>query len=532
MLILWAFRMRKAGSLALSGLPTRNDGATLDGGGRLLTVAAMAAVDAAAIAGGIEGIALMRAAGAAVARAAAAMAPEGARVVVLCGPGNNGGDGFVAARLLAEAGRRVELRLLGRREALAGDAALAAAEWNGAVSEGIGADDLSDADLIVDALFGAGLSRALEGDARRLVERVAGSGRPVLAADVPSGVDGDTGAVRGIAARADVTVTFVAPKPGHLLEPGRSLCGRLLVAEIGTGEQALAAGLETAPPSFRNGPRLWGGDFPRLLAGAHKYTRGHALVLSGPPFRTGAARLAARGALRAGAGLVTLASPNAALAENAAHLTAIMLRPCENPDDLDDILTDERLNVVLAGPGLGTGAATRDLVAVAASAGRALVLDADALTSFKADAAALAGHLAEGDAQAVLTPHAGEFARLFAGTPAAEEGIGKLEGTRRAAALVGAVVVLKGPDTVIAAPDGRAAINDHASPVLATAGSGDVLAGIVAGLLAQGMAPFEAACAAVWLHGDAGLRHGPGLIAEDISELLPAVLAGVSESLA
>lgn len=497
------------------------------GASRLLTTQAMAAVDAAAIRGGTPGIDLMRAAGDAVAQAAQRLCAEGACVLVLCGPGNNGGDGFVAARLLSKAGRRVEVRLLGRREALSGDAALAADGWTGPLGEAPGDDDLAGYDLVIDALFGAGLSRDLDGDARALVERINAAGRPVLSVDVPSGIDGNTGAVRGVAVRADETVTFVAFKPGHVLEPGRSLCGRLRLAEIGAGEAALAAGLAIGPRTDRNGPELWQARFPVLGAGSHKYTRGHALVLSGPAFRTGAARLAARAALRIGAGLVTLASPASALPENAAHLTAIMLRACENADDLDDMLTDERLNVVLAGPGLGTGAATREFVAVAASAGRALVLDADALTSFKGEAEALAGHIAEGEAQAVLTPHAGEFARLFSDTDAVEEGIGKLEAARRAAALVGAVVVLKGADTVVAAPDGRAAINDHASPNLGTAGSGDVLAGLVAGLLAQGMEPFEAACAAVWLHGDAGLRHGPGLIAEDIPELMPMVLAGL-----
>ncbi|GBU17940.1 MULTISPECIES: NAD(P)H-hydrate dehydratase [Methylobacterium] len=501
------------------------------GSARLLTVGAMAAVDEAAIAGGTPGIALMHRAGAAVAEAARALLPEAGRVAVLCGPGNNGGDGFVAARILVEAGFAVELRCLGRREGLSGDAALAAADWTGPITEGEGADDLAGFDLIVDALFGAGLSRDLDGPARRLVERINGAGRPVLAVDVPSGVDGDTGQVRGAAIRASATVTFVARKPGHLLEPGRSLCGRITVADVGTGAAAFEVGLGVGPATFRNGPDLWGGEFPRLAAESHKYTRGHALVLSGPAYRTGAARLAARGALRVGAGLVTLASPADALAENAAHLTAIMLRPCAGADDLDDLLTDERLNVVLAGPGLGTGPQTRDLVAVAASAGRGLVLDADALTSFKGEAETLAGHIGEGDAQAVLTPHAGEFARLFAGTRAVAEGIGRLEAARRAAALVGAVVVLKGPDTVIAAPDGRAAINDHASPWLGTAGSGDVLAGLIAGLLAQGMAPLEAACAAVWLHGDAGLRHGPGLIAEDIPELMPQALSGLAAGL-
>ena len=494
-------------------------------GTRLMTIAAMAAVDATAIAGGTPGIALMRAAGAAVAERARTRLPAGGRVLVLCGPGNNGGDGFVSARLLVEAGCGVDLALLGPRGALSGDAALAAAEWTGVVLALAEADPVQ-ADLVIDALFGAGLSRDLDGPARLALERVKDCGRPVLAVDMPSGVDGDTGAVRGFALPAVETVTFVTEKPGHLLQPGRGLCGCVHVADIGTGAAAFSAGLALGSPAFRNDPALWNACLPRLTEASHKYTRGHALVLSGPATRTGAARLAARGALRVGAGLVTVASPERALAENAAHLSAIMLRSCDSADDLDDLLTDERINAILAGPGLGVGEATRDLVAVAAAAGRGLVLDADALTSFSKQAALLAAHIADGDAKAVLTPHAGEFAKLFSGTDAVAE-VGKLEQARRAAAQVGAVVVFKGPDTVVAAPDGRAAINDHATPWLGTAGSGDVLAGLVAGLLAQGMPPFEAACAAVWLHGDAGLRHGPGLIAEDISELMPAVLAGI-----
>ncbi|MEH3119455.1 MAG: NAD(P)H-hydrate dehydratase [Methylorubrum populi] len=494
---------------------------TLGTADRLLTVEAMRRVDAAAIAGGTAGFTLMEAAGAAVAARARALVPEGSRVLVLCGPGNNGGDGFVAARLLARAGYRVDLRLLGDRGTLEGDAALAAQAWTGAV--GPAEAELPAADLVVDALFGAGLSRDLGGAARVLVDAVNRAGGPVLAVDVPSGIDGDSGAARGVAVEATETVTFVALKPGHLLQPGRAHCGTLHVAGIGTGEAAFAAGIAgEAAALFRNGPGLW--TLPRLTAGSHKYTRGHALVLSGPAHRTGAARLAARGALRIGAGLVTVASPAAALPENAAHLTAIMLRPCESADDLDDLLADERLNALLLGPGLGTGPATCDLVAVAAGAGRALVLDADALTSFRSEVRTLARHIRDGEARAVLTPHEGEFARLFSGTEAVADGLAKTERAARAAALAGAVVVLKGADTVIASPDGRVAINDHGSPHLGTAGSGDVLGGLIAGLLAQGMAPFEAACAAVWMHGDAGLRFGPGLIAEDLSELMPTVL--------
>lgn len=500
---------------------TRGDGDAC----RLLTVEAMRRVDAAAIAGGTPGLVLMRNAGAAVAERARAHLGSGGRVLVLCGPGNNGGDGFEAARLLAEAGFEAVLHLLGEREALTGDAAAAAAAWTGPVAAIEPLPDFAAFDLVIDALFGAGLSRDIEGAAARLIAALNAARRPVLAVDVPSGVDGDTGAVRGVAVRADETVTFVRLKPGHLLQPGRAQCGALHVAEIGTGAAALAAGLGVAvPPAYRNGPALWENSFPHLEAASHKYTRGHAVVVSGPAHKTGAARLAARGALRVGAGLVTLVSPQAALAENAAHLTAIMLRPCEDADDLDDLLTDERLNVVLAGPGLGSGDRTRDIVAVAASAGRGLVLDADALTSFAGQLPLLAAHLRDGAARAVLTPHAGEFARLFKDTDAVAEGLPKHERARRAAALSGAVVVLKGADTVIADPEGRVAINDHGTPYLGTAGSGDVLAGLVAGLIAQGMAPFEAAAAAVWLHGDAGLRHGPGLIAEDLPELMPAVL--------
>jgi NAD(P)H-hydrate epimerase len=499
-------------------------------GTRLLTVAAVKTLDEAAMAGGVPGIALMEAAGGAVAERVRALVQAGGRVLVLCGPGNNGGDGFVAARRLAEDGFAVDLVLLGAASALKGDAKLAAERWTGAVLPSL-PDDLSEYALGVDALFGAGLSRDLEGPARSMVEAATQARLRVLAVDIPSGVDGDSGKVRGAAFRAVETVTFVAMKAGHLLEPGRTLCGLIHVAQIGAGEAALAAGLAASePPLHHNGPTLWGSCFPHLTGASHKYTRGHALVLSGPATKTGAARLAARGALRVGAGLVTVASPAAALAENAAHLTAIMLRRCEDPDDLDDTLADERLNAILLGPGLGAGEGTRERVAVAVAAGRSLVLDADALTSFAGDAAGLVALLTDGEGHTVITPHAGEFARLFDGTAVPKAG-NKVARARAAAALTGATVVFKGADTVIAHPDGRAAINAHGSPYLGTAGSGDVLGGLIAGLLAQGMPPFEAACAGVWLHGDAGLRHGPGLIAEDIPDLMPAVLSSLATRL-
>jgi NAD(P)H-hydrate epimerase len=342
-----------------------------------------------------------------------------------------------------------------------------------------------------------------------------------LSVDIPSGIDGNTGQVRGAAVRATRTVTFAARKPGHLLYPGRAHCGPVQVADIGIAEETIAG---IASRAFANHPALWRGAFPRPDPVAHKYQRGHALVLSGDAAHTGAARLAARGALRAGAGLVTLASPTEALAVNAAQLTAVMLRPCDWPSDLQGILGDARFSAVVLGPALGIGPGTQEFVRVALRSGRPVVLDADALTSFAGDATLLFEEIAAQKRPAVLTPHEGEFTRLLEGQPGMLEVPSKLERARQAAALSRAVLILKGPDTVIAAPDGRAAVNENGTPYLATAGSGDVLAGIVAGLLAQGMDGFEAACAGVWLHAEAGRRFGPGLIAEDLPEALPAVL--------
>ncbi|HEX8663129.1 MAG TPA: NAD(P)H-hydrate dehydratase [Beijerinckiaceae bacterium] len=490
---------------------------------RLLTTQEMARADALTIAAGTPGYALMLRAGQAVADAAGEMLAPGGRILVVCGPGNNGGDGFVAARLLAERGYPVELFLLGTRERLKGDAALAAADWRGEVRP-ISGMSAAGHDLIVDALFGAGLSRDLDSEAARAVEAMNASGQPILAVDIPSGIDGDTGDVRGVAVRATRTVTFARRKPGHLLLPGRIHCGHVTIADIGISDETVAAvhgGL------FANGPELWRDAFPRPSLDAHKYRRGHALVLSGGATRTGAARLSAMGALRAGAGLVTLASPSDALAENAAHLTAIMLRRCDGAGELASLLGDKRFTTVALGPGLGVGPAAREMVMAALAADRTVVLDADALTSFEGTAADLA-RLTEGRQSPVLTPHEGEFARLFSNEPEVLQGASKLGRARWAAARVHAVVVLKGPDSVIAAPDGRAAINENGTPHLATAGSGDVLTGLVAGLLAQGMAPFEAACAAVWIHAEAGRRFGPGLIAEDIPGLVPGVLRELS----
>lgn len=489
----------------------------------LLTAQQMREAEARSVAAGGASYDLMLRAGEAAANAARHLVPEGARILVLCGPGNNGGDGYVVARTLSAWGFQVEVAALAAsREG--SYAARAAAEWSGLVGDA-GACNPAAADLIVDALFGIGLWRDLAGDAAIVIERVNAAGKPVLAVDIASGVDSDSGQVRGVAIRAATTVTFAARKPGHLLYPGRVRRGRIEVADIGVP-------VEGVPPGeavFANAPALWRVYLGHPAADGHKYDRGHALVVSGGPGHTGAARLAARGALRAGAGLVSVVTSARALGVNAAHLTAIMLQVCDEPDELSDLLGDERYNALALGPALGVGEATRNWVAAALEADRATVLDADALTSFAGQAPALAALIEPGRANpVVITPHEGEFGRLFSGnapeTGSIKSAPSKLERARAAARFLGAVVVLKGPDTVIAAPDGRAAINENGSPYLATAGSGDVLGGIIAGLMAQHMPGFEAACAAVWMHGDAGARFGPGLIAEDIPDLLPAVL--------
>jgi hydroxyethylthiazole kinase-like uncharacterized protein yjeF len=485
----------------------------------LLTPDEMAECDRLAIAGGIAGIALMERAGRAVADAVARQ-PLGTRVVVVAGPGNNGGDGFVAARILAERGYPVRLLLLGEVGSLRGDAAKAAKLWKGPV-EATTPESVTGAGVIVDALFGAGLNRVVEGDARAMIEAMNACGAPIIAVDLPSGINGASGAVMGAAVRAQESITFFRKKPGHLLMPGRVHCGRVRVADIGIPESVLE---RVRPKTLANTPALWGDAFPIPRLDAHKYSRGHAVVMSGDMSSTGAARLAARGALRAGAGLVTLASPRTALVVNATASLAVMVRPADGPDALRHLLEDHRLNAVALGPGLGVGANTRALVEVALDGARAVVLDADALTIFADEPAALfAGIAARPERPVVLTPHQGEFARLFNKFPQPSDNGSKLVAARAAARASGATVLLKGPDTVIAAPDGRAAINENAPPWLATAGSGDVLAGIITGLLAQHMPAFEAACAGVWLHGEAGNEAGPGLISEDLPEALPAI---------
>jgi NAD(P)H-hydrate epimerase len=429
-------------------------------------------------------------------------------VIVLCGPGNNGGDGFAAARQLSEAGWPVRVALLGLRDHLAGAALHHAEQWHGSF-ERLTPSVLDGAELVVDAIFGAGLSRALEGSAEETLIAAARKKSPIVAIDVPSGLMGDTGAVLGAVASV-LTVTFFRKKPGHLLLPGRLLCGEVVVADIGIPTSVLE---QIEPDTFENDPMLWISSLPRPTEGGNKYTRGHALISGGYPM-TGAARMAARAAARAGAGLTTIAVSSIALPVYAAALTSIMVQPLAVPEDFVCLLDDQRYSALLIGPGAGTGEETRARVLAMLATGRPTLIDADAITAFADDPSTLEQAIT---GPCVLTPHDGEFRRLF--DPSGD----KLVRTRAAARRSGAVIVLKGSDSVITAPDGRAVINSNAPPSLATAGSGDVLSGILLGLLAQGMEPFLAAAAAVWLHGSAAAEFGPGLIAEDLTDLLPGV---------
>ena len=476
----------------------------------LLSVEEMYRADSLAMQGGVPGLTLMETAGTAIARAIRRrFRPR--PVAVLCGPGNNGGDGFVVARLLAAEGWPVRLGLLGAPDALKGDAGANAKRWRRPIQP-LHPDLLAGDPLVVDALFGAGLARPLDGIARTLIEAINARGLDCIGVDVPSGVHGDSGEVLGVAPRCRLTVTFFRAKPGHLLLPGRALCGELIVADIGIPAAALDA---IRPATFENGPALWQDDLPRPALTGNKYHRGHAVVVGGDEM-TGAARLAAEAARRIGAGLVTIAAAPSVHAIYAAGRPGTIVARIADANALQALCSDPRRNAILIGPGAGVSTQTRERVLMLLGLAKPCVLDADALTVFRDDPESLFAAI---KAPCVLTPHEGEFARLFADSG------DKLTRARAAAARSRAVVLLKGADTVIAAPTGQAAINANAPPTLATAGSGDVLAGLILGLLAQGVPAFMAAAAAVWLHGQAASMVGPGLIAEDLIDAVPQTLA-------
>ncbi len=451
------------------------------------------------------------------------------RILVICGIGNNGGDGYIAARVLMDKGYSVRLVSVAD-----GNSVLlrqAHDYWGQSIESSVLVNKetaLSNSDLVIDAMFGAGLNRALTGEALAWIRALQGHSVPVVAVDVPSGLNADTGQmVDGVSVQATSTITFFRLKPGHILYPGRALCGDTNVVDIGIDSSVL----DTIKPfNYLNIPCYWSKDFPLLEYSQNKFHRGHTVVFSGPLHATGAARLSARGSLRVGSGLVTLAAPFDAVAVVAAQLTAIMIAPWETTNDALRLIDDPRINSVLIGPGFGVGNLVCELVLALLSGDvrgqrklrskpPTVVLDADALTSFKDRREQLFNAIANYDADVIMTPHDGEYSRLF------ECDGSRLERARYASMQSGAIVVLKGTDTVVAAPDGTATICNNAPPTLATAGSGDVLAGFIAGLLAQDMAGFASANAAVWLHGECANQFGRGLIAEDLAEQLPAVLA-------
>jgi len=460
----------------------------------LLTPTQMGHADRAAASAGHPGAVLMEAAGRAVARAVRRHVRP-CRVLVLAGPGNNGGDGYVAARLLRQDGWPVRLAALAPPRS-GSDAAAAARLWHGPTVP-FSAAEAARADLVIDAVFGAGLTRPVTG----IVAEALQAARRMIAIDVPSGLDGATGLTLGQVAAADMTVTFFRLKPGHLLLPGRDLCGCIELADIGLPAEVLD---QIRPDTFANLPTLW--RLPNLATEAHKYSRGHVTVVGGAAM-TGASRLAAEAARRAGAGLVTIAARGSAAVYRAGDPGLLV-----NEADIQTLLQDPRRAVWVCGPGLGPEEA-RTVFPALIKAGRSVVADADTFSAFAGAPDALR-------AAAVLTPHAGEFARVF-GSPDPD----RLSAARAAASRTGAVLLLKGADTIIAAPDGRAAINLAAPPWLATAGSGDVLAGVIAGLLAQGLPPWKAAAAGAYLHGRAARLAGPGLVVEDLLPTLTRALA-------
>jgi len=473
----------------------------------IISVEQMRAIDAASAEAGVSTRTLMENVGRAVADAIVERFTP-CRVLVLCGPGNNGGDGWVAARHLKMHGWEVAVASMSPRERLQGDAADAATAWVGDV---FSLSNAPSAEIYVDALFGAGLSKPLDADCARFADLSIKNPGQFVAVDVPSGLLGDTGEPFGDACIfAALTVTFVRKKPAHVLMPGRGYCGEIVVADIGAPDAVIAAQRVSL---WENDPSLWSLPWPDV--DAHKHERGHVIVASGGRARTGAARLAARAALRAGAGLVTVLSPDDAIAENAAQLTAIMLREANDEAAFAD--ASRSAGALVIGPAFGTSDAHYKLLLAAIDAGERapLVLDADAITMLAPMTHGL-------DARDVMTPHVGEFRRAFPGISSASGS--RIEAARAAAAYARCVVLLKGPDTVIAAPDGRAIVNTTGSPFLATAGSGDVLAGIIAALIAQGMESFAAAAAGAWLHGKVGERLGPGLISEDLPEFLAPIL--------
>ncbi|MBM09139.1 MAG: bifunctional ADP-dependent NAD(P)H-hydrate dehydratase/NAD(P)H-hydrate epimerase [Magnetovibrio sp.] len=479
----------------------------------ILTVKEMYHAESLSIENGVSGLTLMENAGKAVTNIITTRW-QSRPITVLCGPGNNGGDGFVIARLLADIGWPVKLALLGNINALTGDAATNARRWNKPV-ETLSLQTLDETEIVIDALFGVGLNRDLKGKVAEVIKAINMRSLTCIAIDIPSGVHGDSGKILGIAPKAKLTVTFFRPKPGHLLIPGRESCGELVVADIGIPEKVLKS---IRPSIFYNDPKIWADRYPWPNTNSHKYQRGHAIIAGGDTV-TGAARLAALAARRIGAGLVTIAAPTKSFAIYSAGLPGNLVKETPNAKAFTTYLNDPRSNAVLIGPGSGISLETHDKVLGALKLKKTCVLDADALTTFS-DNSKLLFNSIQYATSCVLTPHEGEFQRLFNIDPIED----KLTRTRKAAEISSAVVLLKGPDTVITEPNGTTVINSTGTPFLATAGSGDVLAGMITGLLAQGANVFDATIISAWLHGIAAENFGPGVIAEDLIDEIPSIL--------
>jgi ADP-dependent NAD(P)H-hydrate dehydratase / NAD(P)H-hydrate epimerase len=474
----------------------------------LLSVSQMYLADAITVESGLSAFDLMKNAGTSVADVILNRWPV-QPVVVLCGSGNNGGDGFVVAQTLRSAGWPVRLALLGSAETLKNETARHASQWLGPI-EPLSPAVLEDASIVVDAIFGSGLNRALSGDPLKTLQAAAFKNLTIVAIDIPSGISGDTGENLG-AVQATVTITFFRKKPGHVLYPGRQLCGEIIRRQIGITDSVFA---DIAVSTFENQPSIWQSALPLITQQANKYHRGHALISGGYPL-TGATKLAACATARIGAGLTTIAVPEIAFPAYAAGLMSVMIKPLRSGDQFDQLIADPRFSGFLIGPGAGIGKTTQSLTLKLLATGKPTVIDADAISSFEEHPDLLFEAI---HGPCVLTPHEGEFRRLFSETG------DKLSRARVAAQRSGAIIIIKGADTVIASPEGSAVINSNAPPTLATAGSGDVLSGIILGLVTQGMPPFLACCAAVWIHGEAANYFGPGLIADDLPDLIPKVM--------
>ncbi len=468
------------------------------------------AADESTIAGGTLGETLMENAG----RAVVSVITDYFKpcpILIMCGAGNNGGDGFVVARLLKERNWPVTVCQLGESDDGKSDALSMRSKWqkSGGKNTAFTPALLGQHKLVVDAIFGTGLDRNIEGPVSEIIGEINKCPLPVVSIDIASGINGDSGAIMGVAIEAIHTVAFTHPKPGHFLLPGKINTGQLHMRDIGVSSR------DITPKHFLNVPALWKDHLPRMRADSHKYTRGHAVIFGGGMSSAGAAKLAAISALRVGSGLVSVACTNESLPVYAASLTAVMTKPYTKINQLDSLIDDKHVSALLIGPGGGVTDATREHTIHLLNHKKPCVIDADAITAFQDNPNPLFSAI---KGPTVITPHEGEFSRLFwIKGPKSERAIG-------AAKESGAVIVLKGNDTVIASPDGRVAINYNAPVWLATAGAGDVLAGLITGLLAQNVPAFEAACMGTWIHGEAASLFGPGLISEDLPGFIPEIL--------